>query len=157
MKRTMISLAAVAGLLLSIGFTSEMAQASPAALPVGACEVKANNPHNSSHVGGTVNGVGSVTCTSSIPTIRIRTTLVRLGVTQTTGNNTVSSTSYAQSNAALVCQPGQYQVIAYASVDFPNGTTRSLETAGVTVSLTCDGRISRSAETPESSSTTVTW
>lgn len=52
---------------------------SPLFASAGACQWRINDPHGSTHVPGTVNVTGSVTCTSAIPYIAINVALYRNG------------------------------------------------------------------------------
>lgn len=85
------------------------------------CTVKADYPHNSTHVGGTVNFVGSVSCTSTVANIAQTTYLYDT----TNGRNKVGQfpyqpgTSSAKSNSALSCINGVYYGVSSTSVTFP--------------------------------------
>jgi hypothetical protein len=69
--------------------------------PVITCSANVQNPHNSSHVNGTVNVVVTLLCTATVPQINIRAALYRNGVLvkdsgQRTINNNVGNWSGPQ-------------------------------------------------------------
>ena len=93
--------------------------ATPAhAVVVGVCTIKANNPHGSSHVSGTVNAVGTVSCTLVMSEIYVFTTLEKSTGASWAGNNEDWFNSAAESsNAATSCSqaPGVFRArVAYA-------------------------------------------
>lgn len=99
-------------------------------------------PHNSTHVGGTVNWVDTVLCDAPVTKIAISARLVDLTNGRT--NSTSGIASYGsvtgQANAALPCQPGNYQGNGASTVYFPPGfspATHSSEGAGLVKYLNC--------------------
>ncbi|TDE98951.1 hypothetical protein EXU48_01785 [Occultella glacieicola] len=108
------------------------------------CHLSVNDPHNSSHVGGTINVAVKVNCTAAVPSISIRAQLRDL----TNGRSATSvwtsgwNTNYHANTAALICKAGTYQGAGYASVIFPvgfNPSTGLMEGAGRTRALLCNG------------------
>lgn len=75
MKKTLMRLAAVGALVIpmSIGV------ATPASAASIVCVATANYPHASTHVGGTVNATGSVSCPVPVSSIYIWVKLQRVG------------------------------------------------------------------------------
>ena len=100
-KRLALSSAALAGLFLLTGIV-----AAPAAqaVVVGVCTIKANDPHPSTHVTGTINATGTVSCSVLMDEIYIKVSLERSNGTVVPGNTQdVYNTSYQMSNASTSC------------------------------------------------------
>jgi hypothetical protein len=99
------------------------------------------NPHNSSHVNGTVNVVVTLTCTSAVPQINIRAALYFNGnLVKDSGQRTVNNSSSAQNNAAVPCRNGTYQGWMSYGVLFPPGfvpPTGASSGFGNVVPITC--------------------
>lgn len=83
------------------------------------CTLSIEDPHNSTHVPGTVNVVAGVTCTSDVVTISLSVFLGdsngRLQEEDFTGNGT----DELPGNAALDCEDGDYEGLAEAEVVMP--------------------------------------
>jgi hypothetical protein len=95
-----------------------------AAADVITCTPQVQNPHNSSHVNGTVNVVVTLSCSSSVTYISIRAALYRNGsLVKDSGSKTVYGTSKAQNNAAVPCSNATYQGWMSYYVQFPPGYT----------------------------------
>jgi hypothetical protein len=105
------------------------------------CTPNVQNPHNSSHVKGTVNVVVTLKCTSAVSSISIRAALYRNGhLVAQSGVRTVRNTSSAQNNAAKACQSGTYVGWMAYVVVFPPGyvpPTGSSSGFGRSVKITC--------------------
>lgn len=85
-----------------------LAAAAPAqAVVVGLCTITAQNPHGSTHVAGTVNTVGTVSCSMTMTEIYIQTTLEKSNGQYWSGNvRDYFNSSYEMSNAATSCSQG---------------------------------------------------
>jgi hypothetical protein len=92
--------------------------------PVITCSANVQNPHNSSHVNGTVNVVVTLLCTATVPQINIRAALYRNGVlVKDSGQRTINNNVVAQNNAAEPCHNATYQGWMSYGVLFPPGYT----------------------------------
>lgn len=79
--------AAAGALSIAIALTGLTVTAAPAnAAVVGACTMKANNPHASTHVSGTINAEGSMKCTIGMTEIYIQAYLEKSGGSSWAGN-----------------------------------------------------------------------
>lgn len=88
------------------------------------CTPNVQNPHNSSHVNGTINVVVTLSCTGVVPQINIRAALYKNGLlVKDSGQKTVNNTTFAQNNAAVPCSNGTYQGWMSYGVLFPPGYT----------------------------------
>ena len=77
------------------------------AVVVGVCTIKANNPHPSTHVNGTINAVGTVSCSVVMAEIYIKTTLEKATGSTWAGNTQDwYNVSSLQSNASTLCSQG---------------------------------------------------
>ncbi len=85
------------------------------------CQLKANNPHNSTHVPGTVNMVATIICTGPVSQLSINAGLYYNGSLIATGSKSNSGSATVQANAATSCVSGTYQGGATGSVVFPSG------------------------------------
>jgi len=111
------------------GLTPASASAQPnhsrhalAADSVITCTPNVQNPHNSTHVGGTVNVVVTLSCTSAVPYISIRAALYRNGaLVKDSGAKAVYGSAFAQNNAAVTCSSATYQGWMSYYVEFPPG------------------------------------
>lgn len=105
------------------------------------CTPQVQNPHNSTHVNGTVNVVVTLKCTSAVPRINIRAGLYRNGnLVKDSNQKTVYNSSSAQNNAAVPCRNGRYQGWMAYSVLFPSGfnpPTGASSGFGNQVQITC--------------------
>jgi hypothetical protein len=105
------------------------------------CTPNVQNPHNSSHVNGTVNVVVTLSCTSVVPQINIRAALYFNGLlVRDSGQRTVNNSNFAQNNAAVPCRNGTYQGWMSYGVLFPPGyvpPTGASSGFGNAVSITC--------------------
>jgi hypothetical protein len=105
------------------------------------CTPNVQNPHNSSHVNGTVNVVVTLTCTSVVPQINIRAALYFNGnLVKDSGQKTVNNSNVARNNAAVPCKNGTYQGWMSYGVLFPPGfvpQTGASSGFGNAVSITC--------------------
>ncbi|PPI53920.1 hypothetical protein [Rathayibacter toxicus] len=93
------------GSLVAVG---SLAVASPAqAITIGVCTMQAQDPHPSTHVNGTINGVGTATCSVSMDEIYVHTVLERAdGATWQGDTNDYFGVNREQSNAATTCNNG---------------------------------------------------
>ncbi|HEV7756131.1 MAG TPA: hypothetical protein VGO94_09770 [Mycobacteriales bacterium] len=105
------------------------------------CTPNVQNPHNSSHVNGTVNVVVTLSCTAPVSQINIRAALYRNGaLVRDSGQRTVNGSSFAQNNAAEPCHNATYQGWMSYGVAFPPGyvpPTGSGSGYGSAVTITC--------------------
>lgn len=132
--------AAATACLLSAGLAPSTAPAEPAT-PVGSivdtlrstlpgtdstqsvitCTIQAQYPHDSSHVPGTVNEVGTITCTSPVSSLSITVELYYSGVLVASSSKSNGGQAFIAHNAATSCVPGYYQGRATGYVVFPPG------------------------------------
>ncbi len=105
------------------------------------CTPNVQNPHNSSHVNGTINVVVTLTCTAPVSQINIRAALYKNGtLVKDSGQKTFNGTASAQNNAAVPCSNGTYQGWMSYGVAFPAGYTPPTGASsgyGNAVSITC--------------------
>ncbi len=105
------------------------------------CVLNVQNPHNSSHVGGTVNVVARVTCTSPVESITVRAALYRNGaLVKDSGPSTRTGVASYQNNAAVSCVSGRYQGWGSNVIQYPPGYTPSSTSGtavGNAVDITC--------------------
>jgi hypothetical protein len=86
------------------------------------CTPNVQNPHNSTHVPGTVNVVATFSCTAPVTELNVDAALYRNGVlVAESGYNSVTGSSYAQNNAAEPCNNATYQGWGGFYVIFPPG------------------------------------
>jgi len=138
---------ALAGMLITGAFVAPAAQA----VVVGICTIKANNPHASTHVNGTINGTATITCSQTMQEIYLRVKLEKSNGTTKLGTTTDEyGVSNAQGNAFVQCnQPGTYRVIAEYVLVAPPGYSpkrAASNIAGSYKSVAC-GAASRSSGT----------
>lgn len=109
--------------LTIIGLTA----AAPAnAVVVGVCEMKANNPHPSTHVSGTINSTGTLRCTVGMTEIYLRAYLEKSTGSSWGGNteawlNTPPGTTYSSyANTSCSNGPGTFRTrVTYALTSPP--------------------------------------
>lgn len=105
------------------------------------CEKKVNNPHESTHVPGTVNIVVSLVCSAVVYNVRLRISLYFNGKeVATTSYRTFGDTAGASTNLAVPCRTGVYQGWGYADWENPVGDDphkAKLEGWGFKVKVTC--------------------
>lgn len=112
---------------MAVGFATlvaGVAVAQPAqAVDVSVCTIKPNYPHPSTHVNGTINTVGTVSCDRNMGAIFLRTTLVKANGSQWAGSVFDQiNVRTAQSNAATSCSQGSggnFRNATYYSIVFP--------------------------------------
>jgi hypothetical protein len=104
-----LSFAAVAGISL--------AGAAPAnAVTVGVCTMQVQNAHQSTHVNGTINVVGTATCSVTMTEIYVHVVLQRSdGATWSGTTNDYYNTSQQQATAAAPCSAGPGTFRGYMS------------------------------------------
>lgn len=132
-----ISLALVAVLAASLVAQPVVAHAATGAGGhVITCSIYANNPHASGHVNGTINSIGSVTCTSVVREIFIKVTLlnVNTGAASSTQKDYFNVASL-QTNAAKSCAeaPATFRTATSYVIKFPPGYVPSQQ-SGTTYS-----------------------
>jgi hypothetical protein len=104
------------------------------------CTLVVNNPHNSTHVPGTVNVVATVSCTRAVASIDL---FVALGDDngRSSGEEDYNTGSASLSeNTSLACENGTYEGTAETTVTWPAGYTPSPQTwnrDSAVVSITC--------------------
>jgi hypothetical protein len=112
----------VAHLPAAVSWPSSSGRQSSAATAEIVCNPNVQNPHNSTHVNGTVNVVVTIGCTNVVPEITIRAALYRNGLlVADSGLRSVFGNNFAQTNAAVPCQDATYQGWMYYGVNFPPG------------------------------------
>jgi hypothetical protein len=114
-----------------------------------ACTLNVQNAHGSTHVGGTVNVVATISCTPvAASRLSLQVTLYKVvcdpGCYDAAYGKTGSTTNYGhasvQANSAGPCTPGDYFGSAYGSIVSPPGYTPPSGTvsgAGRTSRVTC--------------------
>ncbi len=93
------------------------------------CTAKINDPHGSSHVGGTVNVTDTVTCDGIVSSIAVTTKLFRSGIQVNSQNSFKIDTFIGGGNAAAPCLTAGYGGTADVTVAFPPGYTPAFESA----------------------------
>lgn len=106
------------------------------------CTLNVQNPHNSSHVAGTVNVVATITCDAPVSALAINVGLYFNGaLVASSGPVTNAGSAFIQGNAAVPCANGTYTGGATGAVIFPAGFSPPSgtwpEVFGNTVSITC--------------------
>ena len=104
------------------------------------CTIRANNPHRSTHVPGTVNATTTVTCSYTVEKISIGQALYRGGWIVKSSSATSTWRTNARSNAAVTCAAGSYLNDSTAVVTFPLGYAPRILSGGdrsVSVSIRC--------------------
>jgi hypothetical protein len=87
------------------------------------CTAKANNPHNSTHVGGTVNFVGSINCTAPVAALHMTLTLSFDGFPVGSIPKSNAGRASISNNVAAACSSGGWQGSTVGTVIFPPGYT----------------------------------
>ncbi|MHA7177379.1 hypothetical protein ACX80D_12055 [Arthrobacter sp. Sr24] len=121
--------AAVVGTLsIAFALTGLTVASAPAnAVVVGACTIKANDPHGSIHVSGTINSEGTLKCTIGMTEIYIRTYLEKSGGPSWGGNteswlNAVAGKTYKSvANTACSQSPGTFRTRVSYTFQSPPG------------------------------------
>lgn len=85
------------------------------------CNVSAANPHNSGHVGGTVNFVASTSCDAPVSSIVQTITLFWDGYLQSSKSQSNSGEASLSGNVAAACTSGGWQGSVTTTVVFPPG------------------------------------
>ncbi len=136
-----------------------LAAAPAQAVVVGVCNINAQNPHPSNHVTGTINAVGTVSCSMVMQEIYVLTTLERMdGVTWTGNTRDYFNSNYEQSNAATSCNqgPGTFRTRVSYVIYAPPGVNPAYATSTVYspwIGVICGGV---TAATGQPSGTNVT-
>jgi hypothetical protein len=122
------------GLPQSTSFTF---QPSSRALSAILCTVSIDNPHPSSHVGGTVNVVSHINCSpgSLMALLSLDTELWRSGGRVASGHSQIAGFYWLDNNAAVGCVSGGYVGNATARLTPPPGYTPASASATVTSPL----------------------
>jgi hypothetical protein len=132
--------ATMAAPILSVAMLVGAPPTSAAAQTTITCTLAIQNPHNSSHVPGTVNVVATWACTAPVSELSIDVQLFLDGVQVGQGSNANAGSAALQANAAATCVPGQYFGTAQGSVVFPPGFVPPSGSASVqspTVLISC--------------------
>jgi hypothetical protein len=114
----------------------------PAAITI-VCSISVQNPHPSSHVGGTVNVIARTQCTAPVASLEMIMALARNGVIVTppgTKTNANAGVASLQNNIAVPCHSGTYQGAAEAGIVFPPGfvpQTGIIANVSALVPITC--------------------
>lgn len=103
------------GMLVGAGPTNAAAQT------VISCTLAIQNPHNSTHVIGTVNVVATWTCTEPVSSLAMTVSLFLDGVLVAQMSFSNAGQAFLQGNAAQTCVPGAYFGQATGTVVFPPG------------------------------------
>jgi hypothetical protein len=85
------------------------------------CTAKANNPHDSHHVGGTVNFVGQVNCTAPVSSIQMTISLSWDNYLQKSAIKSNAGNASISNNVAAACTSGGWQGTVVATVTMPPG------------------------------------
>lgn len=85
------------------------------------CTIQAQYPHDSSHVAGTANVVGTISCTAPVSSLSITVELYYEGVLVSSSSKSNAGQAFISHNAATTCVPGYYQGRATGYVVFPPG------------------------------------
>jgi len=97
------------------------------------CKAKVNYPHSSTHVPGTVNATGSVTCTAAVTTIAFTMYLNESGFEVAQRPFVNDGKASLGGNVAIACAVGtthNYQAFLTGEVTFPPGYTPPIEGLG---------------------------
>lgn len=132
--------AAVAAPVISLAMMVGAPPTTVAAQTTITCTLAIQNPHNSSHVPGTVNVVATWTCTAPVSSLSISVQLFLNGVQVASGANSNAGQAFLQGNAATTCVPGEYFGTASGTVVFPPGFVPPSGSGSVgspTVLITC--------------------
>lgn len=96
------------------------------------CTINAQHPHDSSHVGGTVNGVATISCSQAVSSLSITVELWYQDAAVVAGPTSKSNfgRAFIKHNAATTCVPGYYRTVATGRVVFPPGYVPPSGTVG---------------------------
>lgn len=128
-RRGTIASALLAVVLTVTGLTVAAAPAN--AVVVGACTIKANNPHASGHVTGRINSEGSLRCTIGMTEIYVRAYLEKSGGSSWAGNpqgylNTPAGYTYSSfANTSCSQAPGTFRTRVSYAFQSPPGVNPS--------------------------------
>lgn len=89
------------------------------------CTAIARNPHDSKHVGGTVNFVGQLSCTYPVASLTMTLYLYWNGYLQNGATNSNKGQASLSNNVAAACTSGAWQGSTVGEVKFPPGYTPS--------------------------------
>lgn len=90
------------------------------------CAAQVNNPHNSTHVRGTVNTVVRVVCNARMSYISVRAAVYyNHGFAKQSPSKTVYNASVASTNVAVPCRPGRYRGYISTYIQAPAGFSPS--------------------------------
>lgn len=118
------------------------------------CTLKVNYPHNSTHVGGTVNVTSEIKCSSNVDSIYISTGL--RGAQSSNGWSQKFNTNYHSSNAAATCKNGTYYGVGSGTVTFPSGySPRVQNVSGSGAVRTVDCKVAGIADDSDEESDSV--
>lgn len=113
------------------------------------CLLQAQTPHNSSHVPGTINEIGTIDCGGDVvSSLTISVDLYKRVCTPDCTWRLMASSpaklvlgkAFVQQNVAIACSPGTYRGAATGTATFPPGYTPTAESGGAwsaTKALTC--------------------
>jgi hypothetical protein len=131
----------------SVSFSSVTLAGQRAAAAVITCALKANNPHHSGHVNGTINTTATATCrggnNGNVVSIDVTVQLLRSGVRKNTGSNRTTGRNNATANTAIPCagnSPGSFRGEAGAYIVAPPGyrpTSATLYHTSIELGVTC--------------------
>jgi hypothetical protein len=105
------------------------------------CQVKANYPHRSGHVAGTVNAVITTRCSAPVSRIVGTMSLYRNGSFVADGDGSRAGSAAMDMNAATACISGAYHSFGGVSITYPPGYVPSFDDAWVTsptVPISCN-------------------
>jgi hypothetical protein len=132
------------------------------ALVIGVCTIKANNPHASTHVSGTINAVGTVSCSVVMSEIYLAVHLEKA-----TGGSWSSwpfydsyNTKWASENAATSCGqgPGTFRSRVSYVLQAPPGANPAYSSGSIYspwISVACGASLVAGGGAAQSASTTV--
>lgn len=112
--------------LFAVGISIGTMASAQAAILVGVCTLKLGEAHASTHVSGTINALSSVNCTLGMPSIYIRTTLIKNNGPTWQGNVAsglnVPPKKVLSSNKGVTCAmgPGSYRSSTYVQLNAPS-------------------------------------
>lgn len=122
------------GSVLSVGLTLvglAFTAAPASAVVVGQCTIKANNPHGSTHVSGTINAQGTLSCTIGMTQIYVQTYLEKqngptwVGNAESWLNTPASKTYFSHANTSCNQGPSNFRTRVSYSFQSPPGTNPS--------------------------------
>ncbi|MWV59916.1 hypothetical protein [Rathayibacter sp. VKM Ac-2754] len=138
MKMRVIGAALAALSLTSLAIAPPAEAASGPGGRVITCTLKVHYPHNSSHVGGTINVTSDIKCTSGVDSIYSSTGL--RGTQSANGWKQKYNDFYVASNAAEPCKNARYWGVGSGTVTFPAGFSprvQNLEGGGAARTVDC--------------------